>query len=165
MSCFLISNYYYVLAHEQIATFSFIIFKKYFHMLHITCSFLFYLILSYHSHDCSQNSETSKLQKLWLTQFQHQLQHNTQWLHHKSNISIKFSEISYSIFHSWVTQFMCVLTQINLMKLLQIDLTLNLHHAWVTIKLIWVKLICTLQIDNLSKTLKLQFLTCSQATC
>ena len=48
VSCFFIFNYYCVLAHEQVVIFSSIIFKKHFHMSHITCFFfLFYLILSF----------------------------------------------------------------------------------------------------------------------
>ena len=72
MSCFLIFNHYYIFIHEQIIIFSSIIFKKHFHMSYVTCFFLFYFILFYHSHDyllsfstkfhCLQNSETLKLQ-------------------------------------------------------------------------------------------------------
>ncbi len=55
-------------------------------------------------------------------------------------------KLIYFIFYFQIIWFMYILIQTNLMKMLQINLISDFHYIQITIKLIWIKLICALQI-------------------
>jgi len=91
---------------------------------------------------------TPKSQNPDRSQPQHRPQHNTQRSHRKSNIGIKSGGVGYPTFRPRATQSARVLTQTDLMGSLQIGLTPGLHRARATIKSVWVKPVCALQIEK-----------------